>query len=297
MIVSPQGADIICTAVRDFSLRDTLLCGQCFRWNETAPNVFTGTVGDKTLTILQEGDTLLLKGCTMQDFDDVWRDYFDLARDYGAIKALMYTDPALQRAIDNAPGLRVLRQPPWETLCSFIISQNNNIGRIKGIVARLCECFGRPITDSRGKATAYSFPDAHTIAALQETDLAPLRAGWRAGYIMDAATKVASGEVPFDRLYHCDIDDARTMLRTIKGVGPKVADCVLLYGFTRTEAFPLDVWMKRAMELYYPNGLPDCAKDYPGIAQQYLFHYIRSGNKCAFCNKPTCTKRSKKAHT
>ncbi len=278
MIVSEHGADVRCAGVRDFSLRDTLLCGQCFRWEETAPDVFLGIVGERTLTVLQRDDTLVFKDCTLPEFEAVFRDYFDLARDYGSIKSTLTADAALKTAIDFAPGLRVLRQPPWETLCSFIISQNNNIKRIKGIVARLCECFGNPILDKEGNLAAYAFPDAHTLAQLAEPDLAPLRAGWRAAYLLDAAQKVSAKEVDLARLYTCPIDEARAALRTIKGVGPKVADCVLLYGFARTEAFPLDVWMKRAMLRYYPDGLPPCADRYPGIAQQYLFHYIRCGD-------------------
>lgn len=277
MVVSQRDRDVVCTGVADFSLGDTLMCGQCFRWEETAPGVFCGVVGQRRFTVMQDGDTLVLKDCTIQEFDSLWRDYFDLSRDYGAIKKALCTDPALKAAIGFAPGLRVLRQPPWEALCSFIISQNNNIGRIKGIVARLCESFGQPIYEDES-VVAYSFPEASALAGLSEEDLAPLRAGWRAAYILDAASKVCSGEVDLDRLYTCPIDEARKTLRLIKGVGPKVADCVLLYGFSRTEAFPLDVWMKRAMERYYPDGLPDCAKDYPGIAQQYLFHYIRCGD-------------------
>ncbi len=274
-----HGGDVRCVDVRDFSLRDTLLCGQCFRWEETEPDVFCGVVGDRTLTVLQQGETLVFKDCTLREFDAVLCDYFDLARDYAGIKAALSTDDTLKTAIGYAPGLRVLRQPPWETLCSFIISQNNNIKRIKGIVARLCECFGKPILDKAGNLTAYAFPDADTLARLTEPDLAPLRAGWRAAYLLDAALKVSCGEIALARLYTCPIDEARATLRSIKGVGPKVADCVLLYGFARTEAFPLDVWMKRAMQRYYPDGLPACAQQYPGLAQQYLFHYIRCGDK------------------
>ncbi len=279
MIVSEHGADVLCAGVRDFSLRDTLLCGQCFRWEETEPDVFFGIVGERTLTVLQRGDTLVFQDSTLPEFEAVFRSYFDLGRDYGAIKAALYTDAALKTAIDFAPGLRVLRQPPWEALCSFILSQNNNIKRIKGIVSQLCECFGKPILDNAGNLTAYAFPDADTLARLNEPDLAPLRAGWRAAYLLDAAQKVSSGEIDVAELYTCPIDEARETLRSIKGVGPKVADCVLLYGFARTEAFPLDVWMKRAMQRYYPDGLPACAQQYPGLAQQYLFHYIRCGDK------------------
>ncbi|MFA9381403.1 MAG: DNA glycosylase, partial [Acetanaerobacterium sp.] len=132
MVISSRSADLICTGVQDFSLHDTLSCGQCFRWEQTLPDTFTGVANGRVLTISQQGGTLVLKDCTAQEFDAFWRDYFDLSRDYAIIKETLGTDAALRRAIDFAPGLRVLRQPAWEALCSFIISQNNNVKRIKG---------------------------------------------------------------------------------------------------------------------------------------------------------------------
>lgn len=274
MNYAADGEDVLLTGVTDFSLRDTLLCGQCFRWQELAPDVFSGIVDARPMTVEQQADTLRFRRCTVREFERLWMDYFDLSRDYKALKRRFSEDAVLSTAIRFAPGLRVLRQPAWETLCSFIISQNNNIKRIKGIIARLCEQFGQPI-HGQGCEPAYSFPDAAVLARLSEQELAPLRAGWRAAYLLDAAKKVTLGTVALDALYTDPIDLARASLRQIKGVGPKVADCVLLYGFARTEAFPLDVWMKRVMERYYPDGLPACATGHPGLAQQYLFHYIR----------------------
>lgn len=164
-----------------------------------------------------------------------------------------------------------MRQEPWEALCSFIISQNNNIKRIKGIVERLCQSFGEPIADG-----VYNFPSYEVLARLSETDLAPLRCGFRARYIIDASRKVSSGEVNLERLKTCPIDEARQELIKITGVGAKVAECALLYGCGRIEGFPMDVWMKRAMTALFPDGLPECALPYAGIAQQYIFHYVRS---------------------
>ena len=164
-----------------------------------------------------------------------------------------------------------MKQDAWETICSFIISQNNNIKRIKGIVKRLCDTFGEPIAE--GFST---FPHYSTIAKLTVEDLAPLRSGFRAKYILDAAKKLDSGEVSIERIQNSDYATAKAELMRICGIGSKVADCALLYGFYRLEAFPEDVWIKRAMAKLYPDGLPENCKRYAGIAQQYIFHYART---------------------
>ncbi|SDN59974.1 DNA-3-methyladenine glycosylase family protein [Acetanaerobacterium elongatum] len=276
MEIQVSGKDIVITHLQDFCLRDILCCGQCFVFRELAPDTFFGTAGGRALTVSQSGDTLTLHNTTPTDFEGFWRGYFDLDRDYAAVKRALCCDETLRLAVAYAPGMRVLRQPPWEALCSFILSQNNNIKRIQGIVERLCETFGEALPGG-----GYGFPTPQTLASLTVEDLAPLRAGFRAKYILDAAQKVASGEVNLNELYTLDIDDARRSLMRIKGVGIKVADCALLYGASRVEAFPLDVWMKRAMASLFPKGLPDCAVPYAGLAQQYIFHYIRCGVKGA----------------
>ena len=163
----------------------------------------------------------------------------------------------------------MLNQEPWETLCSFIISQNNNIKRIKGIISRLCENFGE------NKGGFYTFPTAEKIAALTLEDLSVLRSGFRAKYILDAAKKVSSGEVELKKLKDAPTDGARDELMKITGVGPKVADCVLLFGLEHADAFPKDVWIKRAMQVLFDGELPECAKPYAGITQQYIFLYAR----------------------
>ena len=147
---------------------------------------------------------------------------------------------------------------------------NNNIPRIKGIVSRLCENFGEQIEEG-----AYTFPSASTIAKLDVESLAPLRSGFRAGYILDAAKKVSSGEVDLEQVRKMPIEQARKELTRIRGVGPKVAECTLLYGLHRMDAFPIDVWMKRAMATLF-SGL-ECREfgRYAGVAQQYIFHYSR----------------------
>lgn len=248
----------------------TFDCGQCFRWDKNEDGSWSGIVGTKLLTVAKEKDKLVISGANETYFNKFLRPYFDFDRDYPAILEVLKTDSILRDAIDFAPGIRILHQNPWETLCSFIISQNNNIPRIKGIIKRLCETFGEPID---GGCT---FPSARQLAGLSVTDLAPLRSGFRAKYILDAAEKVANSEVDLDSLSVVPLDDARNELMKIKGVGPKVADCALLFGCGRLDAFPIDVWIKRVLARFYPNGFPENLKEYSGIAQQFLFHYARN---------------------
>ena len=206
---------------------------------------------------------------------NIWKPYLDLDRDYDGICEVLRRDGYIAKAIDEFYGIRILNQEPWETLCSFIISQNNNIPRIKGIIDRLCESFGEPIATADEK-TLYSFPSAQTVAKLTEEDLSPLRAGFRNKYIIDAAQKVASGEVDLKKIKELPLVEAEAELLKIKGVGPKVAQCALLYGCGQIDAFPVDVWVKRIMGEMYQNGLPDCTNGVRGIAQQYLFHWRRN---------------------
>lgn len=255
----------------DFSLSQTLDCGQAFRWKQEADGSFSGVVKNKVCHISHLDNGVFLRSVSAADYDAVWHDYFDFGRDYEALGAQLSADPILAKAIAYAPGIRLLRQDSWEALCSFIISQNNNIPRIKGIIERLCQTFGESLGEG-----LYAFPAPSALAALQPQDLGALGAGYRARYLIDAARQVMAGTVDLDALRVVPLDAAREQLMQITGVGRKVADCVLLYGCARFECVPMDVWMKRVMERLLPDGFPDCAKGVEGIAQQYLFHYIRT---------------------
>lgn len=255
--------------VSDLDLAQTLDCGQSFRWVETDCG-FTGIAFDREVTMRIDGDTLYIDNSSEDDFENIWRSYLDLDLDYGKIRAeISKLHPILAEAGEYASGIRLLRQEPWEALCTFIISQNNNIKRIKGIVARLCENFGDKV------GSGYGFPSAEKLSTLDISDLEPLRAGFRNKYIIDAARKVAGGEVNLEKCRALPYDDARAELMKIKGVGVKVADCALLFGLHRIEAFPVDVWMKRALETLFPGMTADDFGEYAGIAQQYIFHYSR----------------------
>ena len=262
---------IVLENVKDLDLSQTLSCGQCFRWKEHPDGSFSGVVRGRYARVSLVGDRLILDGADEAD-RAMWFDYFDLGLDYAKVRQeLSAIHPTLAEAARYAPGIRILDQEPFEALISFIISQNNNIKRITGIVDRLCEYFGESI----GADAPHAFPTAQRLAALSADDLAPIRAGFRQRYIIDAARKVADGTIDLEQIRALPYDEARTELMKITGVGVKVADCVLLYGLHRLEGFPLDVWMKRAMAALFKGIEPSKFGQYAGIAQQYIFHYAR----------------------
>ena len=257
--------------LNNFTLSQTLDCGQAFRWQMISENLWHGVARGKYLKIGCDNEVVTLYNTSIDDFQNIWRNYFDLDRNYTEIITSISNNETLKKASSFADGIRILNQDPWEALCSFIISQNNNIPRIKGIIERLCNGFGEKINDS-----FFSFPTAEKIASLTLEDLAPLRSGFRAKYILDAAKKVASGELKLEPLRTMNIDLARAELMKIYGVGAKVADCALLFGLGHMDAFPRDVWIKKAIEKLFGGELPEEALSYAGIVQQYIFFYARS---------------------
>ena len=252
----------------DLDLDETLDCGQAFRWKKVDSDyecTYKGRFLNDSLRVSQlKKGQFIFHDTSENDFLGKWADYFDFATDYTELKKLFSEDETLSKACAFAGGIRLLRQDSWECLISFIISQNNNIPRIKGIIDRLCDNYGG------------LFPDAEALAQETPDSLAYLRSGFRAKYIADAASRVHSGDTDLSAIAAMPVEDARTELKKILGVGPKVAECVLLFGMHRTEAFPIDVWIKRVLAEYYPDGFPKFAADNAGIAQQYLFHYIRN---------------------
>jgi N-glycosylase/DNA lyase len=265
-----QGRDII-VHEPDLDLDETLDCGQAFRWKKISSDyecTYEGFfINDKLMISQERKGNFIFHNTSENDFVSKWIRYFDFETDYSELKRCFSEDETLSKACKFAQGIRLLRQDSWECLISFIISQNNNIPRIKGIIDRLCEHY-------HGK-----FPESKQLCCETEESLAYLRSGFRAKYILDAASKTSCSEISLDKIAIMPIDEARTALKQIKGVGPKVAECVLLFGMYKTEAFPIDVWIKRVLAQYYPNGFPEFAREKGGIAQQYLFHYIRSITK------------------
>lgn len=250
----------------ELDLGRTLMGGQSFRWRPQGAG-FRGTASRRTAYVERRGQSLYVNGDGDAAF---WRRYFALDEDYPAIQARLRADRTLAACVDYAPGIRVLRQAFFEALVCFIISACNNIPRITGIVERMCTRLGEPLRDG------YAFPTPERLAAAPDEELAPLRAGFRAKYIREAAARVAAGEVTEERLRAASYEDAKKLLCTLPGVGGKVADCVLLFSLGFSEAFPRDVHILRAMERLFPQGLPSCAKGCEGIAQQYIFEYAKS---------------------
>ncbi len=264
--------ETVCTLhIPEFDLAQTLCCGQSFRWRCEADRAFIGVAGCHPARIRQQGDDITIVSAAPEAF---WRHYFDVETDYGALLRLFCATEQLVAPCRAAGGIRILRQDGWEALASFILSQNNHIKRISGIIERLCEHFGDPVGEG-----AYAFPRPERLAHCTVEDLAPLRCGFRARYLIDAAKKVCDGAVLLDALETLPTAQARDMLTQIVGVGRKVADCALLFGFYRLECFPVDVWIGRALKELFADGFPEELAPYAGIAQQMLFHYMRTRPK------------------
>lgn len=268
----------------DFDLTHTFDCGQCFRFNKTSENSYFGIAFGKPLEIEQTENCIILRNTSKDDFENVWRSFLDLDRDYGQIKKrLTENDSVMTEAVRCGYGIRILKQDTWETIVSFIISASNNIPRIKGIIERLCEAFGEAV-EYKGKIY-YSFPSAEKINSLSLEELSVIRAGFRDKYIKAAAKAFVSGELSISELNKMSTPEAKKALMSVKGIGNKVSDCILLFGLSRANSFPVDVWIKRIMEFcYFQSEQPiktisEFARkkfgDLGGYAQQYLFFYAR----------------------
>lgn len=267
-----ENNNIILNSCRNLDLGQTFECGQCFRFEKEEDGFFRGVADGRQLVLKQDRDTVTFFDVTEKEFNEKWKRYFDLDRDYAKIIEELSFDCRIKIACERTGGIHILKQDSWETLCSFIISQNNNIPRIKKIIASLCVLLGEPITKN-----IFSFPSAEKVAKAGIEGLGPIKSGFRAKYIFDAAQKVSSKVIDLDNLEKLDYAEAKKSLMSIKGVGEKVSDCVLLFGMGFYEAFPQDVWVKRVIEKYYGKDFsPDYFGKNAGIAQQYLFYYERN---------------------
>jgi N-glycosylase/DNA lyase len=254
--------------------------GQCFRFIRQADGAYHGVARGRFLRVEKNGDDVSLFPCSRDEFESIWSSYFDLGRDYAKLFADC-GDKALLEGRKYAKGLRVLNQEPFETLISFIISANNNLGRIRGIVERICGACGEPF-DCAGRA-CHAFPTPGRLAALDVDEFTGCGCGYRSPYLRETARQVADG-FDLEALRSLPYGEAKKRLMRLRGVGPKVADCVLLFALGKTDAFPADVWIKRVMKKLYgfegnDRQIYECAKskfgENAGIAQQYLFYYAR----------------------
>lgn len=267
----------------DFSLSATLSSGQAFRWTER-DGWFYGVLGRSALKVRQAGDTLRYETADAALTPDRLAHYFALNLPLPEILSSIDVDMLVHQAIVRHRGLRVLRQDAWETLASFICASFNNIKRIEGMIERLCQAYGEPVALNGFRS--FSFPSADTLAAAPERRLRALGLGYRAPYLKATARLVADGKLPVAQLRRVNYDAVKTALLGCDGVGDKVADCVALFGFEKYEAFPIDVWMERAMRYYFRHrkttrkGLHAYAQrhfgPYAGYAQQYLYHHVRT---------------------
>ena len=296
------------TDIGRYNLKDTFECGQCFRYEVISEDEnyveYMTVVGEKIITVGQrkEGE-LLFYGVSEEDFLSVCVPYFSLDTDYEKIleDVVSHTDSDfLKAAAECAHGIAILKQDPWETLFSFIISQNNNIPRIRKMIKKISAAYGVNLSLQNksqkcllGKTSTapceeicrecgscYTFPKASDVSGDPEKLLAS-NPGFRYKYLCDAAEKVDTGAVDLDMIAAArSYEHTKSALMEIKGVGEKVASCAALFGFGNLEAFPIDVWMKRAIDEYFDGHLdPSTLGRYAGVAQQYIFHYIRNLNK------------------
>lgn len=280
----------VITDVDSFELRDIFECGQCFRWNAKDDGSYTGVIKNGVINVKKINNDVIFEGVCNGNIADICRDYFDLNRDYNKIKTILSNvDEYLKESIEYGSGIRILNQDLWEMIISFIISANNNIPRIKGIIEKMSQKYGNKIV-WKGK-DYYIFPTIKQLSSASKDDLRALGMGFRDTYIFNTTNTIASGDINLEELHNeKDTSKVREKLLTLSGVGPKVADCILLFStLKRFDVFPIDVWVRRVMnDLYIKNEdetkvskkeIEKLAKekygDLEGIAQQYLFYWRR----------------------
>lgn len=273
-----------------FNIGQILESGQVFRFEKVSDSSYLLNARHKLIRITQQqqSSSVLIHHINLSEADEIWLDYLDIDTDYAAIaRELSAKDADMARAVAFGEGIRILKQDPWEMLISFIISQNKAIPHIKQCIKNITEKYGTPITeDNETDKVYYTFPTPEALSVASEDDLRACKVGFRAPYIMDACKKVLEGDIVLNDLYLLSAEEAKEKLMHIKGVGSKIADCILLFAYSKKAVFPTDVWIKRMMEGIYFNGkdmkLRDIqcfAKEYfgdlAGCAQQYLFYYGR----------------------
>lgn len=269
----------------DFEPKHVFECGQCFRWLREDDGSYTGVVQGKVINVKKENDLIIFDNTNKEDFENIWFDYFDLGRNYGEIKnQLKVMDEYLEKATEFGKGIRILQQDGWEMLISFIISANNRIPMIQRAINNLSERYGKFIGEYRGKKY-YAFPTPEELSTVSVEDIRACQTGFRDKYIKSVVDYV--NENNEDVLSYRKLDTSECIKELVKfnGVGPKVADCIALFGMQKYDTFPVDVWVKRVMEEFYVEdnlSLPKIRKfaldkfgDLAGFAQQYLFYYAR----------------------
>ena len=276
--------------VSDFSLRQIYESGQAFRFKEVGEDAFLVVHLQHWAIVSQQGNTITLQNATLEECEDVWNGYFDLERDYHALKqSFLGLDDYLDKAIAFGEGLRILNQDIFEMIITFIISANNHIPRIKNSIAKLCEFAGTPIGEY-DEERIYAYPRAEKVQTLSQEQWDHIKLGYREKYIKKTVDMIVNQELDIAKLPSLDTLEAQKELMKLSGVGEKVADCILLFSMAKYDAFPMDTWMKKVMQHYYPDESMSNIRrvrslgvelfgPFAGIAQQYLFYYEREQSK------------------
>ena len=291
---------VIIKGVKNFNIKQILECGQCFRWQRVTDTDYIVVSNRRVIEIIQEDDEVIIHNTNMNDFKNIWENYFDLNTEYGPLKEELSKDELLKQAIEFGYGIRLLNQDPFEMVISFIISARNSIPSIMKTIKKISEKFGDKI-EYKGEIY-YAFPTPEQLKNATLEDIQETGASFRSKYIIDTIYNInmaleakKSGNLTDElKMYDLDYimslptDECHVALQAFKGVGAKVADCIMLFSMGKKSAFPVDVWIKRAMIHFYVA--PDvslnkirvfCREKFgelSGLAQQYLFYYARENN-------------------
>lgn len=277
---------IIIKDVKNFELSHIFDCGQCFRWNRQENGNYIGVAFGKVIEVEKKDEDVIIYNASEEDFENIWRDYFDLNRDYGALKESLSIDPLLKKAVEFGRGIRILKQDPFEMVISFIISANNRIPMIKRAINTISQKWGTPV-QYKGD-TYYTFPDVNALKECTLEEIEACGVGFRGKYIKNTLDGILNKEINLEFIKAQDDDNCHMQLQRLSGVGPKVADCIMLFSMEKYSAFPVDVWVKRAMQHFYlaPDislkKIREFGRDtfgeLSGFAQQYFFYYARENN-------------------
>lgn len=259
--------------IEHFSISQICDSGQCFRMEKLNEHVYSVTASDKYME-LEQHEKECFFFCEEEEYEGFWRNYFDLETDYGIyIEKINPKDEYLNKAVQFGSGIRILYQDLWEMIVSFLISQQNNITRIRKCIQNICERYGEEKINFKGEKY-YAFPSPESLAYLDEDALKECNLGYRSKYVVRTAKMIVSGEIHLEEIEKMSYEEARKELLKLFGVGVKVADCICLFALHHLEAFPIDTHISQALEKHYKRGFPKRRyKGCEGVMQQYIFYY------------------------
>lgn len=285
MKVYEKNNSVILEGVADFDPKHIFECGQCFRWHRQDDGSYTGVAKGKVINVSKDNDKIYLNNTNLEDFNTIWYNYFDLGTNYTEIKnTLKNMDEYLDKACEFGWGIRILQQDGWEMLVSFIISSNNRIPMIQKAIENLSRNYGKFIGEYEGKKY-YAFPTPEELNKASQEEIRACQTGFRDKYIKSTTESVIENKENISAYTNLSTEECIKELTKFNGVGPKVGDCIALFGMQKYDTFPVDVWVKRVMQEFYVEedmSLPKIRKyaidkfeDLAGFAQQYLFYYAR----------------------